>query len=768
VPNLTHSFQLGLCSCLTPSGVPYIPNRGAPLVGEELLLLQGIPADDLILTKESEDNLKDLAGNAMSTTVVGAVTMCALLVSYKALHQERCSVSPTQTVPSIVPRPLNPPSEVTIVNSFGEYIEEEFELTPQPFQNRDEWTRFLEEAASSSRMCTNEGVEEVLPLSNLLVCLDCGKTESRDSALPPRPFERHKFVDIDDAASRVQRTEPSRFRLSFAKRLPTLVRFGDLHCALIRKPDSIKDDNLWESWTSLVKSLCSGADELSVFRLARFQRSMYWSAHYAASNGSRMECRIKGDVVTWLAFISCPKSSPMKSFLNRPFARLIVKPRGNVDRPFTLLDGEWEVCLPVISSMSLSIQGSGEILKSWRNRLGLKGGYENEEQYDVLYIAVEAMSIPDPLMQKRVEGSYSLLPDCGGACGSLRKKIINTASHEEPLFLFLESGRIRAPDDDRFVLASVCHRTAFGEYREVVLEFDPRYRSLITESNRGQSKETVKATVYGQWTKEIHLNLKPSADRCFRVCPAADTALHISIHDMAWKDCPLITSCRFPSWSSDDVFGQCTTHPELNLQKSSRVFESAFFATSRLPLPLSRTWMALDRSKTEKDTNGDDVVCRACSPMKPPILFQRVRKKGRLEYIPVEDVAQAGVYERRLKQRPQPWVIRFAPTLDNSTNSLTASIGCNPVSLCQRAVGHFPLLSAARRYALTRKSSNQIQYDWRIVEHTERTHNHFGKLSFTSNKSDDSASQPPNFVLHLRTEQLRSLCKYAANRVTAS
>lgn len=759
MPNLAPSLQLGLCSCLTPSGVPYIPNRGAPLVGEELLLLQGIPADDLILTKESEDNLKDLAGNAMSTTVVGAVTLCALLVSFKALHQERCSVS-TQIVPSIVPRPLNPPSKVSIVDNLGKYVEEEFELTPQPFQSRNEWAQFLEEAASSSRMCTNEGVEEVLPLTKLMVCLDCGKTESRDAALPPRPFERHKFVDFDDAAIRVRRTEPSRFRSSFAKRLPTLVRFGDLHCAWMPKPDSINDDMHWESWTALVKSLCSGADESSVFRLARFQRSIYWSAHYTASNGSRMECRIKDDVVTWLVFLACPKGSPIKLFLDRPLARLTVKPRGTDDQSFTLLDGEWEVCLPVISFMSLSIEGSGEILKSWRNRLGLKGGYENEEQYQVLDISVETMSIPDPLLQKRVEGSYSLLPDCGGACGSLRKKITNPSSHEAPLFLFLESGRIRAPADDRFVLAAACHRTAFGEYRDVILEIDPRYRPVFTD--RGQSKESVRATVYGQWTKEIHLNVKPSIERCSRVCPAADTALSVSIHDKAWRDCPLVTSCRFPSWSSDDVFRQCTIYPELNLQKSSRVFESAFFATSRLPLPLSRTWMALDRSETETDTDGDDVVCRACSPLKPPIMFQRVRRKGRLEYIPVEDVAQAGVYERRLKQRPQPWVIRFAPTSDNSSNSLTASIGCNPVSLCQRAVGHFPLQSAARRCALTRKSRNQIQYDWRIVEHTERTDNNFGKLTFTSNKSDKSAKQPPNFILRLRTEQLRSLCKCAA------
>ena len=63
--------KLGLSQCLTPSGVNYVPRRGGPLVGEELLLLQGIPADDLLLTRESDKMLKDLAGNAMTTTVVG-------------------------------------------------------------------------------------------------------------------------------------------------------------------------------------------------------------------------------------------------------------------------------------------------------------------------------------------------------------------------------------------------------------------------------------------------------------------------------------------------------------------------------------------------------------------------------------------------------------------------------------------------------------------------------------------------------------------------
>ena len=53
--------KLGLSQCLTPTGIPYVTSRGGPMVGEELLMLQGIPADDLLLTRESDDQLKDLA-----------------------------------------------------------------------------------------------------------------------------------------------------------------------------------------------------------------------------------------------------------------------------------------------------------------------------------------------------------------------------------------------------------------------------------------------------------------------------------------------------------------------------------------------------------------------------------------------------------------------------------------------------------------------------------------------------------------------------------
>ena len=49
--------------------------------------MQGLPIDELLLTRESEDNLRDLAGNAMSSTVVGASMIAALIVGYKSLEK---------------------------------------------------------------------------------------------------------------------------------------------------------------------------------------------------------------------------------------------------------------------------------------------------------------------------------------------------------------------------------------------------------------------------------------------------------------------------------------------------------------------------------------------------------------------------------------------------------------------------------------------------------------------------------------------------------
>ena len=66
--------------CVTPQHEWIVSNRMAPFTGAEALALQGIPIPEKkIREKFTSKNLRDLAGNAMSTTVVGAAILAAMV-----------------------------------------------------------------------------------------------------------------------------------------------------------------------------------------------------------------------------------------------------------------------------------------------------------------------------------------------------------------------------------------------------------------------------------------------------------------------------------------------------------------------------------------------------------------------------------------------------------------------------------------------------------------------------------------------------------------
>ena len=74
----------GIAGCISPGGEFFVTNLGRPLLGSEKLLLQGIPYFRLALGSETEVELGDLAGNAMSLTVV-----CATMLAALTAHQLR-------------------------------------------------------------------------------------------------------------------------------------------------------------------------------------------------------------------------------------------------------------------------------------------------------------------------------------------------------------------------------------------------------------------------------------------------------------------------------------------------------------------------------------------------------------------------------------------------------------------------------------------------------------------------------------------------------
>lgn len=78
---------LGTTGCVTPAGELFIPHLGRNMLGYEKLLLQGIPYSRLMLGNESECQISDLAGNAMTLPVVCATMLAA--ITAKQLRRER-------------------------------------------------------------------------------------------------------------------------------------------------------------------------------------------------------------------------------------------------------------------------------------------------------------------------------------------------------------------------------------------------------------------------------------------------------------------------------------------------------------------------------------------------------------------------------------------------------------------------------------------------------------------------------------------------------
>ena len=155
-------------------------SRGGPLVGEELLMLQGIPAADLILTRESEANLKDLAGNAMTTTVVGACILAAIcaggiqakgnkkgallpegevdLLATEETKKSRLAAKEIEVVPeTLVPRSLTPAfssDRVTTTTSHGTYVKTNLDINKAKLDLP--LSRLLKFGLITRRLCHSE------------------------------------------------------------------------------------------------------------------------------------------------------------------------------------------------------------------------------------------------------------------------------------------------------------------------------------------------------------------------------------------------------------------------------------------------------------------------------------------------------------------------------------------------------------------------------------------------------------------------------------
>jgi hypothetical protein len=238
VDRTTGSGAAGICPCLTPSMVPFVTNRGGPLVGIEALSLQGIPVDDLLLTRESEGQMSDLAGNAMTTTVVGACMLSALLlmkdelvehtkkVNAKLKAEAKTKESEARKAGGGSKTLAKSAAALSVGGAAGSVaaastvegaddLKEEDLVLCCATDRKEHTSDILDRAHRSARLCVCEA--QTGSRDAIYRCEDCGHTACADcKGRPEHNYKRHDIERIapDVFSAHLKQTLPMRVKLS--------------------------------------------------------------------------------------------------------------------------------------------------------------------------------------------------------------------------------------------------------------------------------------------------------------------------------------------------------------------------------------------------------------------------------------------------------------------------------------------------------------------------------------------------------------------------
>ncbi|BEI79864.1 hypothetical protein CcaverHIS002_0103930 [Cutaneotrichosporon cavernicola] len=725
--------KTALAPCLTPNMIPWVTNRGGPVTGREALALQGIPVRELLLTSETEDQLADLAGNAMTTTVVGASMLAALHVALKTIPEGEDAMQSAEEQRSIE---ASHAAYADGVVGDEALVSHRLDLAKVSTAHVAEVLRL---AALSSRHCVCEGQSGTAEKA-ILQCQACGYRSCTGCGGRPE----HVYQPCDTL-----RLEPSSFELEFKELLPMRVQIAGINASSLNalrvkaeakgKGEAKQSD--WDLWSDAVLRAVDGAE----FRFRYLKRQTTWTAVYEASSAT-LECWLSNPSPEWRLTVKAPPSeavnSRLRSLLRHPVARMRLDISGK-----DMLSGQWELCMPTQQTFTVKMSGGGGLVPTWEAALGLQGEFAGKTRWSELTFDVPPEATR--ALDRGISGTYSLLASCGQAQSSLHVKE-SSDPDLPPLYFFLDATRCGNAKDDRYVFSTSIERLDYTMERDVIASISPQWRESEKPS------ELIKMTVDGGWVgcsaarltaigggdivvddEAAHRDAAtysiPASPRA--VSSATDSCEHsVAILSV---NVPLKPDRVEAMWQSEEW-----TQVDL-LHHGNATFANLAWITERLPsLNNLTSWNRL------KDVDIAGSECPTCAPRPPTIHWikqtGKMAKNGRKTKANItafEDPLEAAQYEMN---RPSPFDVQ----LRHVDEVGSFRIGLNIVSLAHRALSRLPRSDA----------KGKVRLSWRLtpgqvadVPEKPRV------FSMPSNKRDPEHSQPRDFELPLRPEQLRSL-----------
>jgi hypothetical protein len=473
------------------------------MIGLEALSLQGLPIDRLLLTRETEDNLADLAGNAMSTTVVGTSILAALVLSLNLLRTgndtetyEVKDAKRTKVVEVDVDE-MKVDAPDFRADNLENHISGEDKLVTRPLNHEMSaeltLSNILDGATRSARLCECEGRAGMTdrPLKrckgcNSSSCTKCGG----------RPEHDAEPIDFTSAP----RLPPLDFHKQLKTKLPMCLLIDGISAASLgdarRESKVAIPDKRWEKWRDAV--LRATQYELPFVEL---KRQELWTAVYE-SDTARAELSLHPRQPEWRLFAKPERTEKVHSEIRRWLEKPVARVRCKED----MLLGKVDLALPVTLPAQIRIRGMDELVPAWEARLGLQGEqFRTRQSWSAVQVTLDD---PDNSpFDRDIEGKYVWLDKCGTANSALHKRIPrDDETHLPPLFLLLDPVRTGPPEGDSFVISIDMRRYQYGEKRPVIATLNPSWR----QSDRSEYT-SVSCEAPCQWVHAPNVSLKVSA-----------------------------------------------------------------------------------------------------------------------------------------------------------------------------------------------------------------------------------------------------------------
>ncbi|XXH03929.1 hypothetical protein Hte_010337 [Hypoxylon texense] len=429
----------GLSGCLTPDGIPWVSNQSRLLSGYETLLLQGLPINRIQFATETQEQLRDLAGNAMSTPVVGSCILAMLSCVKK-------EVGPLAMV-------FHPPQKQvqaeTRTSIFKPRIQRaDFDLYSGSAKSVDEIIAVFEKCRrycycnGSARYSTDKFVK--CKVCHAIRCEFC-------KGMPQHDFD-HEYtrpegtVSLNEVEQLVLRQLPSVLHRSFG--LKWNVGGADPHFDL--KFTIASDDDITNAlretmftYTSVhvteVVTICYLSD--SVFEL----RAKLWE------NG-----------ITWYLYLNgwSDMAKKFRKRLGLEPIRLLQQPVARAQltgssSPLPENIDNWELRSFQSFEMDADIQQEDAGISIKFTPKGIA-----DDQIGTVFPGL----LLDTLFLPR--------PDCDAPESSLH------VSSDLRLFLFKDATEVGPPKRDCYIIADECRQLESHEYRESIIRFEPEVNFL--------------------------------------------------------------------------------------------------------------------------------------------------------------------------------------------------------------------------------------------------------------------------------------------------